>query len=240
MKLRLPYLRPRLTCGRLRRAFTLIELMLVVFIVLLLASLALPAFLRSFRGAQLRAAVRSAVMIHRHARNLAILRQRHVAIRVDQEQNLFDVVMLPPQAGDDRQDLEDWLQETWDAAEAAPADAAPAPPADGGTSAPPAAVAAPSVEVRRSLPAGVRITGVDVDRVEADAPGPAWIFYYPSGLCEAFVLHLEDEREHAVDISSDPLTGQVTVDYSDGPTASAASPPGLRQEGPWALRPAAA
>ena len=212
--------------------------MLVVFIVLLLASLVMPAFVRSLRGAELRSAVRSAVMIHRHARNLAILRQRHVAIRVDQEQNLFDVVVLPPQAGDDPQDLEDWLQSSWAAVEDSSSDEAPASSAGGmvwhpvgrraETSAPPAAVAAaPVVEIRRKLPAGVRIAGVDLAREDAGAPGPVWILYYPSGLCEAFVLRLQDERKRSVEIRADPLTGQVTVDYKDEPMAAALPPEAL-------------
>ena len=231
--------------ARGRRAFTLMELLLVVFIAMLLASLVMPAFLRSFRGAQLRSAVRSAVMIHRHARNLAILRQRHVAVRVDQEQNLFDVIVLPPQAGDRPQDLEEWLQQTWNDEETQPSEEVP--PADEPmvrhivgrrqeTNAPPP-VAGPSsalvLEVRRNLPAGVRIASVEVNRPEAEAPGPIWIFYYPSGLCEGFVLHLQDERARTAELSADPLTGQVTVEYLNENAGLIENSSAIRPEGPW-------
>jgi len=224
--------------------FTLIEMLLVAFIAALLASLAMPAFVRAFRGAQLRTAVRSAVMVHRHARNLAIIRQRHVAVRVDQEQNLFDVVVLPPQAGNDQEDLEDWLQSGWKEDDAQPADEQPAAPLGaaaqygGGpaTNGPATMTVAPAkleLEARRDLPASVHIAAVENNRQNPGGAGPVWLFYYPSGLCDSYVLQLQDDHGRTAELTADPLTGQVSVEYLNenaGPIEDASA---ARREGPW-------
>ena len=87
----------------------------------------------------------------------------------------------------------------------------------------------------------MRIAGVELEleRTPAGPSEPVWIFYYPSGLCEAFTLRLQDENLRGATLRSDPLTGQVTVEY-EGEPATAALAPSPPTEGPWAGHPNAA
>ena len=77
-----------------RSGFSMIELLLVVVIIMLMATMAVPSFVKSFRGARLRTSARTVVMIHRHARSTAVLQQKHVAVLFDEEQNQLEVVTL--------------------------------------------------------------------------------------------------------------------------------------------------
>ncbi len=70
--------------GRLKKgAFTLIELLMVVVIILLATTMAIPSFVRSYKGAKLRSSVRTIVMASRYARSVAVLQQKQTAILFD-------------------------------------------------------------------------------------------------------------------------------------------------------------
>jgi len=58
------------------RAFTLIEVMLVLAIIAVLTAVTMPQFVRSIRGQRLRAAAQTVVMAGRYARTMAIVRQQ--------------------------------------------------------------------------------------------------------------------------------------------------------------------
>jgi len=67
----------------LKRAFTLIEVLLVVAIIGVVTAVTTPYFVRSIRGNRLRVAARTVVMAGRYARSMAVLRQEELAVRFD-------------------------------------------------------------------------------------------------------------------------------------------------------------
>lgn len=72
-----------MTAPRLRQAFTLIELLLVVAIIGVVTAITLPAFVASTRGNRLRAAARTVVQMGRYARSMAVLRQGDMVVTFD-------------------------------------------------------------------------------------------------------------------------------------------------------------
>jgi prepilin-type N-terminal cleavage/methylation domain-containing protein len=62
------------------QAFTLVEVMLVVVIVLIATAIAVPAFRGTFKSTQMTDAVRSTIRLSRYARSMSILRQEECAL----------------------------------------------------------------------------------------------------------------------------------------------------------------
>lgn len=78
--------------GRLRRsrgAFTLIELSVVVFIMMIVTALSLPAFARAYRSSLLNSAGRSLATMSQLARLEAVLNQQVVTLHIDVGENKF-------------------------------------------------------------------------------------------------------------------------------------------------------
>ncbi|MEI7438032.1 MAG: prepilin-type N-terminal cleavage/methylation domain-containing protein, partial [bacterium] len=65
---------------RKRRAFTLVEILLVMAILAVVSAVTVPSFVRSIRGNRLRTAGRTVVAVTRYARSMALLHQREVVI----------------------------------------------------------------------------------------------------------------------------------------------------------------
>ena len=63
-----------------KRAFTLIEVLLVVAIIGVVTAVSTPYFVRSIRGNRLRVAARTVVMAGRYARSMAVLRQTELPL----------------------------------------------------------------------------------------------------------------------------------------------------------------
>ena len=62
-------------------AFTLIEVLLVVVIIMITAGIAVPSFVNSYRGVKMRTSVRGIVMASRYAHSVAVLNQMQTADR---------------------------------------------------------------------------------------------------------------------------------------------------------------
>ncbi|MBN1268002.1 MAG: hypothetical protein JXB04_00295, partial [Kiritimatiellae bacterium] len=95
----LPNFTFRISNFKSRSAFTLIELLLVAFIMLLASAMAVPTFIRSYRSAKLRMSARTVVMTSRYARAMAVLQQKYVAVLFDRESGLVEMVGLDEQTG---------------------------------------------------------------------------------------------------------------------------------------------
>lgn len=193
-----------------RRAagFTLIELIMVVAIILLVSTLAVPSFLRSYRGARLRTSARTIVMSHRFARSTAVLRQLSVALLFDAGRS--EVEMVTVGAGAYEEDRDKFMDLRTERTGVAAVDAAP-----GGATAPAEEGARPGVESEmiRPLADRVKIRSFNSSRQDQERDDVYWVNYHPNGMCDAFTVELEDEDGRACTIQVDPLSGRAKVEY---------------------------
>lgn len=186
--------------------FTLIELLLVVIIMMLAAAMAVPSFIRSYRGAKLRTSARAVVMSHRFARSTAVLKQVQVAVLYDVQKNTIEVVSVADASAARNHDQV--YEERARQAEAA----AKADPNDGTQ---PAATPAGGVmqELVRPIAEGVKIASFESDKVEQEKDGIYWVNYYRNGMCDPYSLRLSDEYKKSATITVDPLSGKAKVEY---------------------------
>ena len=77
-----------------RQGFTLLEIMVVVVIIAMLATLSLPKMKGSFQTARLKSGARELSGFFRFARNTAVLRERGCEIRFDLEKDRYWLVLL--------------------------------------------------------------------------------------------------------------------------------------------------
>jgi type II secretion system protein H len=195
-----------LRAGNRKSGFTLIELMLVVVIMMLAAALAVPSFIRSYRGAKLRTSARAVVMSHRYARAMAVLKQIDVAVLYDAKKNTIEVVSVTDASAARNHDQvsEARAQQAEAVAKANP---------DDGTK--PAAQTAGGVlsELTRPLAEGVHISNFESDRVEQEKDGIYWVKYYRNGMCDPYSIELQDEYHKSATVTVDPLSGKAKVEY---------------------------
>jgi len=199
-----------------QRGYTLVELLLVVAIFVLISGMAVPMFVSSFAGAKLRTSVRAVVMANRYARNLAVLRQRPVAMLVNSQSNTFEVVLL---TGRESEDLSELTSPTPDETDANTVDMPTnnvTNMGDAVTNADALAEDKATSDLIKGLQPGVSIDSFETQRPgSADPNAPGIVVYYPSGLCDGFTLRLVDERGRQAEITADPLTGQMDVKYAE-------------------------
>lgn len=187
-----------------RRGFTLIEVLVVVVIAALVTGIALPGFVRSMRGAELRAASRTILMSHKYARSTAVLRQTSMAMLLDSEAGVVEIVrMNAPQSADRDKFLDARQTRTVDAA-------------IGGGAAPAADTEEkPTIEtdVVRKLGREVKIDSFRSEKGGQVARGVYWIMYHPNGMSDGFELTLTDKDSRAVTITSDAISGKVEAEF---------------------------
>lgn len=177
--------------------FTLIELMLVVFIIGILAAVATPYMARSIRGNRLRTAARSVVTAGRYARSMAVMRQADVYLTFDISGGTISVTETAPQkqaeptAADYAAAIKsDGREETPETSEAAPT---PAPAPAGG-----------AVTLSRKFD-GVTIEYVETDTGDTFADGTCQVVYRRNGRCTPFTVKLTDGDENSMTVVVDAL-----------------------------------
>ena len=167
-----------------RRAFTLVEVLLVLAIMGIMTLVSMPYLVKSIRGNRLRVATDTVVRAGRYARSMALLSQREMrltfdisgsAIRVDPR---YDTAPSAP-------------TDTPPAGDAPPSDAAHEPPpvAADASNAPPAA--APSLSLARTLDA-VRIDYVEVGHKDRETTGTVAVVYRSNGRCTPYAIRVVD------------------------------------------------
>jgi prepilin-type N-terminal cleavage/methylation domain-containing protein len=190
---------------RRRHAFTLIELLMVIVIMMLAAAMAVPSFIRSYRGAKLRASARAVVMSHRYARGMAVLKQVHVAALFDAKKNTIEIVSVTDESAVRHHDK---VFEERDKQAAEEAGATP------GEEIKPAVQASGVVqELVRPLADGVKIARFESEKVEQEKDGIYWVNYYRNGMCDPYSIELRDEHNRSATLTVDPLSGKAKVEY---------------------------
>lgn len=194
---------------RLSSGFTLIEILVVVFIGLLVAGLAAPSFTKALQGQRLRTSARTVVTAHKYARNMSVLRQQPMAVLFDRIGQVVEVVAVADRSG--LAGRGGFLEERSRAIHEVPKaeadrklDPAEAPP--------PAKME--TIDLR-ALATDVRITDFKSDGDFFHRDGVYWVNYYPSGMSDGFVLQLQDEHKTVVTITADPISGGAEVQYDE-------------------------
>jgi len=80
--------------GSDRRAFTLIELSIAVFIIAALLAVTAPFFVRSFNTASVNAAAREFATTCQYARAQAVLRQKPAMMEIDMDRQMFWIAQI--------------------------------------------------------------------------------------------------------------------------------------------------
>jgi type II secretion system protein H len=202
---------------RPQRGFTLIEILMVVAIFVLIAGIAAPMFVGSYAGAKLRTGVRGVIMTSRYARNMAVIRQRPVAMIVDTQRSTFEVVLLTGRESETLAELlvrsEDDETPTYAAFQAATALTNSEMTV---TNADAAAEDRATSDMLKALPEGISIESFESTRPPGTENTTLYVvLFYPSGLSDGFTLVLTDDRGRTVEIAADPLTGEVTTDFGE-------------------------
>jgi len=188
-----------------RRGFTLIEILIVVVIAGMMAAIAVPGFTRAMKGAELRSAARTLTMAHKFARNTAVLRQTPMALLVDTEARMIEVLSLSSRNSlqlrggflDDRSER------------------AAAPPPEDGEPAPAAPQEKPAIESELQRTYG-REVSLDLfatadGRKAEELNGVYWVSYYPNGMCDGFRIRLADANGQKVTITAEGISGAAEV-----------------------------
>lgn len=188
-----------------RRGFTLIEILIVVVIAGMMAAIAVPGFTRAMKGAELRSAARTLTMAHKFARNTAVLRQTPMALLVDTEARMIEVLSLSSRNSlqlrggflDDRSER------------------AAAPPPEDGEPAPAAPREKPAIESELQRTYG-REVSLDLfatadGRKAEELNGVYWVSYYPNGMCDGFRIRLADANGQKVTITAEGISGAAEV-----------------------------
>ncbi|HMP90003.1 MAG TPA: prepilin-type N-terminal cleavage/methylation domain-containing protein [Kiritimatiellia bacterium] len=182
-----------------RRGFTLIEVLVVVVIAALAAGIALPGFIRTMRGAQLRTASRTVLMAHKYARSTAVLRQVPMAILLDRETSELEIITMHNPAGARDKFLDSRQNRATDAVL--------------GTQTEQEAKPDIQTELVRKLGRDVNIDSFRSELGGQEFQGVYWIMYHPNGMSDGFELTLTDKNNRMVTIVSDAISGKVEAKH---------------------------
>jgi prepilin-type N-terminal cleavage/methylation domain-containing protein len=173
--------------GRPGRAFTLIEIMIVVAILGIVMSMGLPAIYRAQQKEGMRKAVADILEVCSNARAQAILRGTTVELRIRPQERRFEVTAAPPAPGP----------------EGAPGEAPPVAPA-------PPAAALPRSGLFAQITDEVSFEMVDVNFVEYKEAEEARVRFHPNGTSDELTVVLRSDRNEFRKISLEVTTGLAT------------------------------
>jgi len=181
-----------------RRGFTLIEILIVVVIAALAAMIALPGFVRTLKGSQLRTASRSILTAHKFARSTSVLRQVPMAMLLDSNRGEIEVLALKssPNADARSKFLDSRDTRGVDAGSGAVLEEAPTI----------------ETELVRELGRDIKIVQFNSERGGQEFQGVFWINYHPNGMSDGFRLVISDGSSRA-EITSDAISGRVEAEF---------------------------
>lgn len=183
-----------------KHGFTLIELLLVVLIAGLAVALAVPRFVGSYKGAQLRDAVGTVVRMHRYARSSAVLEQGEGALLFDVAKGTITLISIPRNE-EPSGFLDNGRQDSIFADEGTGQLLEDKKPQI-------------TEKVERALPKGISIENFVCEVEDQEIDGIFWINYFPNGMCDPYRLSIVDaERNATVRIEVDSVSGRIEVEY---------------------------
>jgi prepilin-type N-terminal cleavage/methylation domain-containing protein len=182
--------------------FTLIEVLIVVVIAALAASIALPGFVRTLSGSQLRTASRTVLMAHKYARSTAVLRQTPMAILLYSDPAELEIISMKTRAGTDARNMFLDGRDNRAAADITGFE-------DGVEGEAPAIES----ELVRKLGRDVKLEAFRSERGGQEYDGVYWINYHPNGMSDGFELVLSDKKSRKVEITSDAISGKVEAEF---------------------------
>lgn len=187
-------LRTNKSSSRQRRAFTLVEILLVLAIMAITTVVSMPYLVKSIRGNRLRVATATIVKAGRYARNMALIHAQEMKVVIDIK---AATVSIAPH---------------YETAPPAPNEGVPLPAAGSAGSPPPGppgeeapAAASPSLHVFRQLDA-VRIEYVQLENKPSETDGLVTIIYRSNGRCSPYSVRVVDEYDNAMVITVDALS----------------------------------
>jgi prepilin-type N-terminal cleavage/methylation domain-containing protein len=175
-----------------RAAFTLVEILLVVAIILIISSLTIPMFARSYQASNLRSAARMVATAAKYARNMAVLQQKQMSLFFDTETGELKIVAVERAGG---VNLDAFME---------------------GQRAERAEEEQFAADVRRTqqLPERVQIVDFSAPSEMQQMDSVFWVNYFPSGVSDSFSVRISDEnRRGSVYIEVDHLSGTTTTTY---------------------------
>jgi len=196
---------------RARRGFTLIELLLVVMIAALSVVLVIPGYVNSMRGAKLKSSVESIRSVNRHAKAMAVLQQKNMGIRYNEETGVIDVITMKrssntasmdgytmEMAGYRAMGLGDSNESIQDEYEAEQRE-----------------LFGVEAVMTRKLAKGVMLTEFESNTGEAFDRTVHAVRYPPTGVVEGHMLRIEDDKGIAAILTVEHITGSISVEYEN-------------------------
>ncbi len=174
-----------------RRAFTLLEILLVILVIGIVAGAVVPLAIDAVEGVRLRAATRELVALHLYARNRALLDKRPVAILYDVQGREIELLQLPAVAEVSSEGFLDL------------------PPPRAESSLPLPADGEISSLRRKTLASFVTLAEVVGLPLEQ---GTWYAIYTPGGLCPPHSATLRDNHGGTMTVHIQGLTGDIRVE----------------------------
>lgn len=194
-----------------RRAFTMIELLLVLVIIGIITAITVPSLVRSIRGNRLSTSARSVIMAGRYARSMAVMKQTEMALVLNMDNGTVSVRVMPvdlfmriieSRAEEPRKPEEDEVEKLPDETDE---DGKVKPKPEPRTS-----VSEGTEELSRKLER-VTISRVTISETkETFSKGTCQILYRSNGTCEPYEVEITDDNENRVKIEVDSLSSART------------------------------
>lgn len=186
---------------RLKKGFTLVEIILVLVVIIIISGIALPYFAGSYRGNKLRTCARSIAKISRYARSMAIMRDETMTVVLNHEtMELFVGGYLSASANEADGELDQSVLKRLGYVD------------DGSASSSTGGI---DKEMRTRLPDHLNVKTFDKDRSEEDDQYEDLylIRFYPNGQCDWFEIEIEDRRGVSIKMEINPVSGRVSSEF---------------------------